>query len=229
MLTSGPPLRVPPKPPPSLRGSQPFTVLARSTSTNTLRPSIFLPSACLYAAKRYRSEITVRQWTYAPKWLVYEVYVPTKGRTPRNLTMGWFLGLRILELADIKILNCLDIRIRRYWIWKSFVHKQKFHDSRNSKPDPRLHQVFGCTFQDFRRASRILWYWTMDLVWSNKFWIYETSEKVKRPTEIDLDADSRIRWLSGLIKCLVYIRDFENLWVLEIVNTDLSILRLKSS
>jgi len=60
MLTSGPPLRVPPKPPPSLRGSQPFTVLARSTSTNTLRPSIFLPSACLYAAKIYRLEITVR-------------------------------------------------------------------------------------------------------------------------------------------------------------------------
>ena len=37
---------------PSLRGSQPFTVLPLSTSTKTLRPSIFLPSACLYAAVR---------------------------------------------------------------------------------------------------------------------------------------------------------------------------------
>lgn len=36
---------------PNRRGSQPFTVLARSTSTKTLLPSIFLPSACLYAAK----------------------------------------------------------------------------------------------------------------------------------------------------------------------------------
>ena len=35
---------------PKLRGSHPFTVLARSTSTKTRRPSIFLPSACLYAA-----------------------------------------------------------------------------------------------------------------------------------------------------------------------------------
>lgn len=43
----GPPRRVPPKPPPSRRGNQPFTVLARSTSTKTLLPSIFLPSACL--------------------------------------------------------------------------------------------------------------------------------------------------------------------------------------
>ena len=37
---------------PSLRGSQPLTVLPLSTSTKTLRPSIFLPSACLYAAVR---------------------------------------------------------------------------------------------------------------------------------------------------------------------------------
>ena len=35
---------------PSLRGRQPLTVRPRSTSTNTRRPSIFRPSACLYAA-----------------------------------------------------------------------------------------------------------------------------------------------------------------------------------
>lgn len=36
---------------PKRRGSHPLTVLARSTSTKTLLPSIFLPSACLYAAE----------------------------------------------------------------------------------------------------------------------------------------------------------------------------------
>ena len=35
---------------PSRRGNQPLTVLPRSTSTRTRRPSIFFPSACLYAA-----------------------------------------------------------------------------------------------------------------------------------------------------------------------------------
>lgn len=35
---------------PSLRGRQPLTVRPLSTSTSTLLPSIFLPSACLYAA-----------------------------------------------------------------------------------------------------------------------------------------------------------------------------------
>lgn len=35
---------------PKRRGSHPFTVRALSTSTNTRLPSIFLPSACLYAA-----------------------------------------------------------------------------------------------------------------------------------------------------------------------------------
>lgn len=35
---------------PNLLGSHPLTVRALSTSTNTLRPSIFFPSACLYAA-----------------------------------------------------------------------------------------------------------------------------------------------------------------------------------
>ena len=39
---------------PSLRGCQPLTVRPRSTSTNTRRPSIFLPSACLYAATQHR-------------------------------------------------------------------------------------------------------------------------------------------------------------------------------
>lgn len=39
---------------PSLLGSQPLTVRALSTSTKTRRPSIFLPSACLYAAARNR-------------------------------------------------------------------------------------------------------------------------------------------------------------------------------
>merc|ERR1719154_958727 len=46
-LTSLPPFLVPPRPPPSLRGSHPLTVRPLSTSTKTLRPSIFLPSAFL--------------------------------------------------------------------------------------------------------------------------------------------------------------------------------------
>ena len=58
-LTSGPPLRVPPRPPPNLLGSHPLTVLALSTSTSTLRPSIFLPSACLYAAVSQKSRETL--------------------------------------------------------------------------------------------------------------------------------------------------------------------------
>ena len=41
-----------PSPPPRRRGRQPFTVRPRSTSTNTLLPSIFLPSAYLYAASK---------------------------------------------------------------------------------------------------------------------------------------------------------------------------------
>lgn len=49
-LTSSPPTLVVPSPPPSRRGRQFGTVLPRSTSTSTLLPSIFLPSACLYAA-----------------------------------------------------------------------------------------------------------------------------------------------------------------------------------
>lgn len=53
MLTSGPPRRVPPNPPPSRRDSQPLTVRARSTSTKTRLPSIFLPSPCLYAAGNF--------------------------------------------------------------------------------------------------------------------------------------------------------------------------------
>ena len=47
IFTSTPPRRVPPRPPPKRRGNHPFTVRARSTSTNTRLPSIFLPSACL--------------------------------------------------------------------------------------------------------------------------------------------------------------------------------------
>ena len=39
---------------PSLLGSHPFTVLALSTSTRTLRPSIFIPSAFLYAAESFQ-------------------------------------------------------------------------------------------------------------------------------------------------------------------------------
>ena len=49
---------------PSLRGSQPLTVLPLSTSTKTLRPSIFLPSACLYAAVREKSSSLVFPHTY---------------------------------------------------------------------------------------------------------------------------------------------------------------------
>lgn len=57
VFTSGPPLRVPPRPPPSRRGSQPLTVRPRSTSTRTRRESIFLPSACLYAARKWNHRI----------------------------------------------------------------------------------------------------------------------------------------------------------------------------
>lgn len=41
---------------PNRRGSHPLTVRALSTSTNTLLPSIFLPSACLYAAEREKTD-----------------------------------------------------------------------------------------------------------------------------------------------------------------------------
>jgi len=44
---------VPPRPPPSLLGRQLLTVRPRSTSTTIRLPSIFLPSACLYAPKAY--------------------------------------------------------------------------------------------------------------------------------------------------------------------------------
>ena len=44
---------------PNLLGSHPLTVLALSTSTSTLRPSIFLPSACLYAAVSQKSRETL--------------------------------------------------------------------------------------------------------------------------------------------------------------------------
>lgn len=81
VFTSGPPLRVPPRPPPSRRGSHPFTVRPRSTSTRTRRESIFFPSACLYAAIReirripmtknnhtHTKNLTNQQMVFCPEW-----------------------------------------------------------------------------------------------------------------------------------------------------------------
>lgn len=195
MLTSGPPLRVPPKPPPSLRGSQPFTVLARSTSTNTLRPSIFLPSACLYAAKRYQSKITIRQWIHAPKWLVYEVYVPSGRAISEKPNNGMIPGAADPGIGRyIKILNCLAIRIGRYWIRESFTRKQKNSTILATSPShwssnpPGLWVYISRLRISKRQLLEFLWSWTIQ--WSNNFRIYGTSKKVERPTKIGLDTDS---------------------------------------
>ena len=47
LSVSAPPILLDPNPPPNLLGRQFGTVLPRSTSTNTLLLSTFLPSACL--------------------------------------------------------------------------------------------------------------------------------------------------------------------------------------
>ena len=54
---------------PSLLGSHPLTVLDLSTSTSTLLPSIFMPSACLYAAENSQFHNFVPYVPYGPRWV----------------------------------------------------------------------------------------------------------------------------------------------------------------
>jgi len=117
---------------PNLLGSHPLTVRALSTSTNTRRPSIFFPSACLYAAIINIIGGKQLDWTktlYKNFDVLKKIEYPSQFKW-KCLTSYWnswikFVDWRVDKIAQIVSLKCIETNLKYIGTKTYQPHKNK--------------------------------------------------------------------------------------------------------